>query len=345
MKKHTIKNNKYVVIVDPFSTGAVLAGELNKRGYKSISVLSKNKIPDVFSTSYQREDFSFELRFDNNIDEILYILGKFNIKAVISCLETSVSIADTIGFELGLPCNNYKTSDLRRDKYLMGEAVRNYGLRAVKQQISSTKDGIYSWLEEHKKYPVVIKPVKSAGSDGVTICHNLAEVELAYNNIFGIKNKLEEDNTSILIQEFLDGDEYVVDTVSLDGCTVTTNVFVYEKTRANGADFVYRAIRAIDNSSPIAQRLIEYNDEVLKAVGITQGAGHSEIIVMDDEPCLVEVGARLHGGNIPSVVQKCAPWSQIELLIDSYLNRDDFFKKSEIGLRLDKNILIHFYIG
>ncbi|CAG8999940.1 MAG: Dapdiamide A synthase [Candidatus Celerinatantimonas neptuna] len=149
----------------------------------------------------------------------------------------------------------------------------------------------------------------------------------------------------MLVQEFLTGDEYVVDTVTLNGKTVTCNVFSYEKERANGADFVYRAIRAIDLSSPISQKLIAYNNEVIKAVGIFQGAGHREIMLTDNEPCLVEIGARLHGGNIPSIVQKCAPWSQIELLIDACIDQRLFEQKSKQQLHLDKKFLIHFYIS
>ncbi|ELR66238.1 hypothetical protein C942_04900 [Photobacterium marinum] len=345
MKEHDTKEAKYVVIVDPFSTSNVLAKELKGRGYKSIALISKNKIPDVFSGSYEREDFILELRFNDNFEEIIGILKSLNIKAVISCLETSVVLADKVAYELNLKGNNPNSSNLRRDKYKMGEALRHAGLRAVKQQLATSKEEVYDWLEEHKKFPVVVKPVKSAGSDSVVICHNLAEVDLACNDILGSTNKLEESNTEVLIQEFLAGNEYVVDTVTLDGYTVTTNVFVYEKTLANGADFVYRAIRALDRDSRIAKQLIKYNDEVLKAVGVEHGAGHSEIIIENDEPCLVEVGARLHGGNIPTVVQKCAPWSQIELLLDSHLDTAEFYRKMDSGLNMEKNILIHFYIS
>lgn len=272
-------------------------------------------------------------------------MRQLDIRAVVSCLETSVALADRVANLLDVPGNNVFTSERRRDKFAMGEAVRAAGLRAPLQKMSASEDEIIRWVAEHKVFPVVVKPVNSAGSDCVTICHDLDEVKFACSLILGKLNKFEQENTFVLVQEFLDGHEYVVDTVTLNGQTVTCNVFVYEKVAANNVAFVYRAIRALELDDPIAQKLIAYNDKVLKALDIHQGAGHSEIIISNGEPVLVEVGARMHGGNIPAVVQKCAKWSQIELLVDSYIDHPSFHRRAKEPLHLDRKILIHFYIS
>lgn len=336
---------QFAVIVDPFSSGALLAEEFKKRGFECIALISQKNIPAVFSGSYRRDDFFMEIRFDGNVKKISNVLRRLDIRAVVSCLETSVDLADHVANLLNLPGNNVVTSERRRDKFAMGEAVRAAGLRAPLQKMSSSEDEIISWVAEHKIFPVVVKPVNSAGSDCVTICHDLDEVKYACSLILGKLNKFEQENTAVLIQEFLHGHEYVVDTVTLDGQTVTCNVFVYEKVAANNVAFVYRGIRALELDDPIAKKLIAYNDNVLKALDIHQGAGHSEIIISNGEPVLVEVGARMHGGNIPAVVQKCAKWSQIELLVDSYIDHPSFYRRAKEQLTLDRKILIHFYIS
>lgn len=336
---------QFAVIVDPFSSGALLATEFNKRGLKSIALISQKIIPAVFSSSYRRDDFLMEIRFDGDLQKIMAILRQLDIKAVVACLETGVTLADALAHLLHLPGNNRLTSHIRHDKFAMGEAIRAAGLRAPRQMTSSNTTKIIDWVNEHKTFPVVVKPVNSAGSDCVTICYHLEDVKNACSLILGQVNKFEKTNKLVLVQEFLDGKEYVVDTVTLNGQTVTCNVFVYEKVAANNVAFVYRAIRALELDDPVAKKLIAYNNRVIKALGINQGAGHSEIIISHGEPVLVEVGARMHGGNIPSVVQKCAAWSQIELLVDAYIDHPSFNRRAKQPLKLDKKILIHFFIS
>ncbi|CAG8999939.1 MAG: Dapdiamide A synthase [Candidatus Celerinatantimonas neptuna] len=178
--------NKYIrpciILVDPCSTSSVLAKEFDKRGYDCISLISRIKIPEVFASSYQPDDFLFEIRYKNNIEEVLSTLSDVPITVVISCLETSVFLADTIAERLGLPGNNPKTSRLRRDKYQMIEAVRRRGLKAAWQKVFSVTQDAVSWINQ-KEFPVVIKPLRSAGTDSVFICNSIVQVEEACNTM------------------------------------------------------------------------------------------------------------------------------------------------------------------
>ncbi len=63
----------------------------------------------------------------------------------------------------------------------------------------------------------MVKPVESAGSDDVFLCESKEDVKTAFERINGKINGLGQKNDAVLVQEFLDGTEYVVDSVSLDG--------------------------------------------------------------------------------------------------------------------------------
>ena len=63
----------------------------------------------------------------------------FPIIAVIPGAETGVELADRLSSRLGLRSNGESGSLARRNKYLMGEAVRNAGIRAVLQQVGEEK--------------------------------------------------------------------------------------------------------------------------------------------------------------------------------------------------------------
>lgn len=124
----------------------------------------------------------------------------------------------------GLRSNGEEGSLARRNKYLMGEKVRSAGVRAVKQQLCTTLSEVREFLDTlidrsgaNRPLKSVVKPVQSAGTDDVFLCTSLEEAELAFQRILGKINGIGLLNESVLVQEFLEGKEYVVDKVSKDG--------------------------------------------------------------------------------------------------------------------------------
>ena len=67
------------------------------------------------------------------------------------------------------------------------------GLRAVKQLKASVWDEIKTWIEVWQPSPfkVIVKPtMDSAGSDDVTLCRSMDDVQVAFGNIMGKVNGL-----------------------------------------------------------------------------------------------------------------------------------------------------------
>ena len=113
----------------------------------------------------------------------------------------------------------------------MGETVRQNGLRAVKQLKSSNLNEILHFITEWNPTPfkVIVKPLDSAGSDGVTLCLNINEVQKSFANLYGKLNGLGITNQNVLIQEYLEGDEYVIDIVSKDGVHKVIGIWIYDR--------------------------------------------------------------------------------------------------------------------
>lgn len=89
----------------------------------------------------------------------------------------------------GLRSNGEEGSLARRNKYLMGEKVRNFGVRAVKQRLVTTIEDMMDFLKTLSPTGVVhsdmelrcvVKPVQSAGSDDVYLCKTVAEAEVHF---------------------------------------------------------------------------------------------------------------------------------------------------------------------
>ncbi len=151
-------------------------------------------------------------------------------------METGVELSDELAVALEVQNNGLELSLARRNKYHMGEQVRRSGVRAVKQANVTTWEQCELFLADLDPSPfqVIIKPVASAGSDGVYLCRSVEEVRSHFDELLGEVSHYGGLNRSLLLQEFLSGDEYVIDTVSLDGVHKCSAVWRYKKLPLNG---------------------------------------------------------------------------------------------------------------
>jgi len=227
----------------------------------------------------------------------------------------------------------------------MVRALEANGVRAALSFCSPSLSELLDWIGKHLFYPVVVKPPKSAGTDNVTICHSTSEVETAFANIMGKKNRLDLTNESVLVQEFLVGKEYMVDTVSFDGQTVICAYQQANKIAHEGA-MIYDVCSAIPFDSKAATMLSPYICEVLTALEIKWGPSHLEIIITPRGPVLVEVGARLDGCRAPEILRKAISVDQCEITVDCYLNPKTSREKWEhYPFKIHKNFSRVFLIS
>merc|ERR1719333_2003226 len=96
----------------------------------------------------------------------------------------------------------------------MTEAVRAAGLRAAHQQHVHSEDEARAFWRALPSPAAIMKPRSSMKSEDVYLCRSEEEMLKAYRTIAGKRNFL---NEGALAQEYLDGEEYVVDAVSCDG--------------------------------------------------------------------------------------------------------------------------------
>jgi biotin carboxylase len=294
--------------VDPFSTGASLAAYIYSLGYKVIAIYSanmeqlstmKNLIPQNLILEFDKI-----ITFDDGVEGISAALrrSEYNLIAVLAGAETGVPLADELSSYLGLRTNGVDLSLARRNKYHMGETIRKAGVRAVKQLQASTWGEIAVFLKEWNPEPfvVVVKPLESAGSEDVTLCRSVTDVQDAFGHIMGKVNGLGLLNEAVLVQEYLSGQEYVVDMVSRDGEHKAVALWQCDKRPVNGASFVLYGQKMLSLSEEseedggIFNELISYQKTVLDALGIKNGPSHAKIKWCDDEPVLIEVGAHCH---------------------------------------------------
>lgn len=332
-----------IVVLDPFSTGMTLAESVMRRGYECICVYSDTlqvmkelikHIPQSFTDKYAAIIFHdgahehAEQAYQDTVRAIKKVAG-VKIVGIIAGAETGVMMSDKLSEDFGLTTNGVSGSEARRNKYVMGEKVRASGLRAVKQRSVTKWSQIVDFIENDLKpspFRVIVKPNESAGSDDVFLCTSMDDVKRAFGNIQGKINSLGLENSVTLVQEFLDGTEYVVDTVSRNGVHKVVAVWEYDKRAVNGMPFVYFGVLLRAAAGDVLTSVVNYVLEVLDALEIVHGPGHAEVKFVNGEPCLVEIGSRCHGGEgtyVP-IVNRCVGYNQVECTLDSYFDEQAF---------------------
>jgi hypothetical protein len=103
-------------------------------------------------------------------------------------------------------------------------------------------------------------------------------------------------------------------------------IWKYEKGPANGGDFVYFGMESVQGNSQVAKCLSAYVLQVLDALEIRNSAGHAEVILTSDGPCLVEIGSRPHGGEGTFMILADKVWgyNQVGAIVDSVIDTNAF---------------------
>jgi len=258
------------------------------------------------------------------------------VSEVIVGSEPGVCLADALAHFFDVRGNGLTLSATRRNKYAQSEAIRSAGLSVGHQALVSTSDEVEAFLAAHCEpfTQLVVKPISGAASEGVTICRSADEVRASFASLHNSTNVFGHANLEVLLMEYLGGDEYVVDTVSRNGMHKCVALWKYEKRACNGVSNCWFAQRllAID-AEPQLPRFVQYIFGVLDAIGIKNGAVHSELkydgstaVGAARGPVLIESNCRLHGleGSWCPITEACFGYSQVGALLDAYYAPEAF---------------------
>jgi biotin carboxylase len=319
-------NKKVFVIVDAYTTGRFLAPYLNANGYSCIHIQSRNSVIPVYLATFSRENFINNLIFNGDLNVLLENLKPYQIKGVIPGAETGVMLADQLSEALNLETSNgTKVSLARRDKYEMVNQLTKFNVPNAKSYKTANLNEMLAWLDQHKTLPVVIKPLASSGTFGVKVCHNSQEMVQAFQNIINEGNVFNEINSEVLIQQFLKGQEYIVNTVSYAGTHQTVDLWRKYKSLSSGTP-INDYSELVNINEAVYTVLSSYIGKVLDALEIKYGAAHSEVMMTSDGPILIETAARLSGSIDPSAIIEAIGDNQVARLIKSYISPSEFLK-------------------
>jgi biotin carboxylase len=208
-----------------------------------------------------------------------------------------------IAKKLGLKYHKPETVRLCENKFLMREKLNSLAGHAVENKIVENSNDIKSFAEKYG-YPIILKPVNGWGSQGVSKISSEEAIEEA---ITWFK---ETSNTeSMLVEEYINGEEYSVETFSEKGAH---KVVCITKKYTDEKHFVEIG-HCLPYKSIVNENIADFVKKCLDIVGIENGPTHCEVKDTVDGPKLIEINNRLAGFYIPDLIENCTGKNLLEL--------------------------------
>jgi biotin carboxylase len=337
-------SKSHVVIVDAFSSGALLSPFFKRLGYKTIHIQSSDTISQSLLKGFIETDFDICLKAYEfpTLSSILEFISPFPIECIIPGSEPGILLADELASHLNLNKNNPDLILARRSKFFMHEALRNHNLLCAKQIKSHSLEEILYWYKKQPFRKTILKPEYSAGSDGVCFSKNKKELIEAFEAVIGTTNFCGVVNTELVVQEYLSGPEYIVNTMSVNGEHFVTDIWlgIDEEEEALSADLYARLIHPGEQHY---EELTNYVKEVLSCVGINTGPSHVEVRYSPKGPVLIEIAARLSGAISQKAFSLATGLNPIELAVDCYVRPDEAVKALNKKRNLKHAKFVYFY--
>lgn len=258
-----------------------------------LQVIAVDKDPEA--AGFKEPDVISENISSIDIDRILLSAKKHNIDGIMTLAsDKPMRAVAAVAKELGLASISEQTALYTTDKGRMRSILKKHGVAVPVFFLVKTWEEFSSVLSNFTDH-CIVKPADSSGSRGVTLLSISENSDRKFEAF--MYSKEYSANGYILVEEYLLGPEVSVETFSIDGeCRI---IQVTDKITTGPPHFV-----EIGHSQPSLlsandkERIGELAQSAVKATGIDSGPSHTEIILTNDGPQIVEIGARLGGGFI-----------------------------------------------
>lgn len=226
-------------------------------------------------------------------ENILKICQEQKIDGV--CTIASDVAAPTVAYvaeQMGLVGNSYESAVNANNKFLMRNAFMKAGVPCPQYKMVTTTEEAHN---EKWNYPLIVKPTDRSGSLGVTKVLKEEELEPAVDKALSVSFKHQA-----MVEEFIEGREISVEFISYQGKHYPLQIT--DKVTTEAPHFVELEHHQPSSlSKEMFQAIYQITENALNALGITNGASHSEYkITKEGRIAVMEIGGRMGGDFIGS---------------------------------------------
>lgn len=235
-------------------------------------------------------------------EDMLRVAREEKIDGVIHpCSEVSMNVMGRINDELHLSGISKEQAIRATNKHLMREAFEKGGAPSPKSILTESAEDAWNHLQNDFDTDAILKPSRNSGSRGIAkVTRNISKDEFV--KLYNIALEESRDK-SVLIEQFIEGPEFSIEIIVWNG---TVNVLTVTDKKTTGAPHFVE----LGHNQPSCRTVEEV--EVLKAaaiagvkaLGVNNCACHAEAKLQDGKAYLMEIGARMGGDFISTVLTR-----------------------------------------
>jgi phosphoribosylamine-glycine ligase len=332
-----------VICLATYFKGADFIRECKSHGCRIVLVTKEKMLHE----EWPRDSIDDLIALPNDAGPELFInlvslLGRqTRLDRIVALEEFDVVVAALIREHLCLPGMSSSGAKVFRDKLAMRVKAKAAGI-AVPEFVSLVNHDTVREFMERTPPPWVVKPRSDVSAIGIKKAPAPQDVWRAIDE-FDAREPLRERSSYYLLERFVDGAVFHVDSVVSDGKVVFAGANRYgrpplEVAHGGGAYISH----TIAHGSEDQKRLFEINRKLVKAFGMQRGATHGEFIksAADGRFYFLEIAARVGGAYIADVLEAASgvnlwrEWARLEIGADASTKAIRPLRKDYAGIVL-----------
>ncbi|MYV96014.1 ATP-grasp domain-containing protein [Streptomyces sp. SID1034] len=215
-----------------------------------------------------------------------------------------------VGRALGLAAHSPATVALVHDKHAMRVRLREAGVDSTASAVVSDVDELRAFLAAHGT-PCIVKPAEGSFSKGIALVREIDEAAAAFGRASGELGDLH--GTEVLVEQFHEGPQFSVEAFSEAG---EHQIVAITRKYSDPRNFVELGHVSPAPLEPAQEKQVhDYVERILDALGIASGATHTEVVLSDAGPRVIETHVRMGGDEIPALAHDVTGVDLAECLI------------------------------
>ena len=302
--------------ITTYEKGQEFMRECNRQGCR-VLLLTAEKLRDADWPRESLDDTFYlptEIPLADVVQAVTHLTRTQKIDRIVALDEYDMETAATLREHLRVPGMGLTTMRYFRDKLAMRMKALDRGVR-VPDFVPVLNHGDIRYYLEHVPGPWVLKPRQEASAIGIKKIH-------AAEELWPVLEQLGDKQSSFLLERFVPGEVYHVDSVVSENEVVFANVSKYGQPPMNvaqggGVFTTFTVPRGGDADAGLRQ----INRELIAALGLVRGVAHAEFIQAhsDGHFYFLECAARVGGAYINEMVEVATginlwrEWARIEI--------------------------------
>ena len=278
--------------ITTYEKGQEFMSECKRQGCRVI-LLTAEKLRDADWPHESLDDTFYlpaEIALADIVQAVTHLARTHKLDRIVALDEYDMETAATLREHLRIPGMGLTTMRYFRDKLAMRMRALDRNLR-VPDFVPVVNHQDIRYYLEHVAGPWVLKPRQEASAIGIRKIH-------AAEELWPLLEQLGDKQSSFLLEQFVPGDVYHVDSVVSEREVVFSSVSRYGAppmaVAQQGGIFT---THLLPENSPEAVSLRQLNVDLIKALGLVRGVSHAEFIGArsDGQFYFLECAARVGG--------------------------------------------------